>query len=58
MFVIGGLFMIVSFGNAERFKKGQQILVAAVIGMIISFSAFLLVNYILEALNVSDYFLQ
>ena len=56
--MIGGLFMIVSFGNAERFKKGQQILVAAVIGMIISFSAFLLVNYILEALNVSDYFLQ
>lgn len=58
MFVLGGFFMITSFGNAEKFKKGQEILVAAIVGMIISFGAYLLINFILDALQVSDYFLQ
>lgn len=58
MFIAGGFFMIVSFGNAERFKQGRDILVAAVIGMIIAFGAYILVSFILEALQVSDYFLQ
>lgn len=55
-FVYGGFTMILSFGNAEKFKKGQQILVAAVIGLIIVFSAYLLVSFLLDALGVAEEF--
>lgn len=53
MFVYGGFMMIFSAGNAEHVKKGQQILVAAVVGLIIAFSAYLLIRFILDALDVS-----
>lgn len=55
-FVYGGFTMILSFGNAEKFKKGQQVLVAAVIGMAIVFSAYLLVSFVLDALGVAGEF--
>mgnify|MGYP001567564078 CR=1 FL=1 len=51
-FVFGGFTMILSFGNAEKFKKGQQVLVAAVIGLIIVFGAYLMISFVLEALGV------
>ncbi|MBI2990021.1 MAG: hypothetical protein HYY51_02405 [Candidatus Magasanikbacteria bacterium] len=53
MFVYGGFMMIFSAGNAERVKKGQQILIAAVVGLIIAFSAYLLIRFVLDALDVS-----
>ena len=55
-FVYGGFTMILSFGNSEKFKKGQQILVAAVIGLIIVFSAYLMVSFLLDALGVAGEF--
>jgi uncharacterized membrane protein YgaE (UPF0421/DUF939 family) len=46
--------MILSFGSAEKFKKGQQILVAAVVGMIIAFGAYALVKFLLESIGVQE----
>ena len=56
MFIAGGFTMILSFGSAERFKKGQQILVAAVAGLLVSLSAYVLVEFILDAIGLSGYF--
>ena len=56
MFMYGGITMITSFGNAEKFKQGQGILVAAVVGIIISLGAYLLVDTILDALGVAKDF--
>lgn len=55
-FVYGGFMMIISMGNAERVKKGRDILVAAVVGIVIAFSAYALVNFVLDALQVSGDF--
>lgn len=55
-FVYGGFMMIISMGNAERVKKGRDILVAAVVGIIITFSAYALINFVLEALQISEGF--
>ncbi|PIT86150.1 MAG: hypothetical protein COU33_04750 [Candidatus Magasanikbacteria bacterium CG10_big_fil_rev_8_21_14_0_10_43_6] len=52
MFIYGGFTMILAMGNPEKFKKGMQILVAAVVGIVISLSAYLLINFILDALGV------
>ena len=53
-FIYGGFSMIWSFGNAEKFKKGGGVLVAAVIGMVISFSAYILVKFLLNSLGVEE----
>lgn len=55
-FIYGGFVIMLSLGNAEKVKKGQQTLVAAVIGLFIAFSAYLAIDFMLDALNVSDVF--
>ncbi|MBU2542672.1 pilin, partial [Patescibacteria group bacterium] len=55
-FVYGGFTIVTSFGNAERVKKGKDIMVAAVVGMIIAVSAYLLVEVLLDALKVAPAF--
>lgn len=56
MFVYGGFTMLMSAGNAEKVKQGHGILVAAVIGLVIAFSAYLFINFVLESLTVSQEF--
>lgn len=56
MFIYGGFTMILSMGSAEKVKKGQEILTAAVVGIIISFGAYLLIDFILDALQVGQDF--
>ena len=56
MFVIGGFTIILSMGNPERFKKGFGIIVYAVVGLMIIFGADIIVNFMLEALGVSNDF--
>ncbi len=55
-FVYGGVMMILSMGNSERVKKGKDILVASIIGIVIAFSAYALINFVLDVLNVSTDF--
>ncbi|MDD2656881.1 MAG: pilin [Patescibacteria group bacterium] len=56
MFVYGGFTWIFSFGNSDKVKKGQQIFVYAVIGLVIVFTAYIFVGFLLTALNVSQSF--
>lgn len=56
MLVYGGFTFILSMGNAEKAKKGMDIALAAVVGMFIAFSAYILVDFLLDALNVSEDF--
>ncbi len=56
MFVYGGLKMILAFGSEDKFKEGKEAMVNAVIGMIIAFSAYILVNFTLDVLGVKGGF--
>ena len=56
VFIYGGLVTILSFGNAEKYKKGTQVLVNAVIGIIIAVSAYLIIDILLTALGVDPAF--
>ena len=55
-FIIGGITILTSFGNAERVKKGQMMLTAAVVGIVIAFSAYFLIDFLLDALSVRESF--
>lgn len=56
-FIYGGFTMILSFGNAEKVKKGRDILVAAVVGLLICFFAYAVIKFMLvDVLNVAGDF--
>jgi len=47
-FIIGGITLLTSAGNPEKVKKGQQMLVWAVIGIIVVFSSYIIIRVVLE----------
>lgn len=49
MITAGGIMMLISAGNAERFSSGRKMATGAVIGILIGLGAFLIVNTLLVA---------
>jgi hypothetical protein len=45
LIIIGGLLMIVSEGDENRLQRGKDIVIAAIIGLVISLSAYLIVTF-------------
>lgn len=55
--VIGGFRYVTSGGNAEQIEGAKATILNAIIGLIVIFISFLLVNYILRALGVGGVFM-
>ena len=51
MFVYGGLMMMLSGGNQEKVKKGQNVLVWATVGIIVIFSSYIILSFIMTAVS-------
>ena len=51
-FIYGGLMFLLSSGNTEQVSKAKGIIKAAVIGLIIVFASFLIISFVLSALDV------
>jgi len=49
-FIAGGVIMMTSGGNAEKVKKGKDILVWAVIGLFIIFTSYSILKYVFDVL--------
>lgn len=54
MFIYGGITLVISMGNPEKVKKGGEILMSSVLGLIIVFGAYILVKFLGEALGVTS----
>lgn len=50
-FIYGGMTWLTSGGNPEKVKKGRDTLVWAIIGLMVIFSSYILVDYIFKALT-------
>lgn len=57
MFVYGGIMFIISQGNEEKITSAKNILKNAAIGIIIVFTAWIIVNFVIMALT-KDYDLR
>lgn len=55
MFVYGGLMFLISAGSSEKVAKAKSILVAAVIGLLIVFTSYLIIRFVLSALGRDDF---
>ncbi len=58
MFVYGGITLVMSMGNPEKVKKGGEIMMAAVLGLIIVFGSYVLIQFLGDALVSSEYVLK
>jgi hypothetical protein len=52
--VIGGLFLLISSGNAERVDRGKRIVRGALLGLVVILLAWVLVNLIIMAFTGSS----
>ena len=55
-FIYGGFTLILSRGATESVKKGKDIMVAAIVGLIIVFGAYMLVRFLSGSLGVRTEF--
>ncbi len=52
-FIYGGVTFLISAGSSDKVKKGMDIIKAAVVGLIITFSSVLIMNLFFSGLGVS-----
>jgi hypothetical protein len=53
MFVYGGLTFLLSAGNNEQVAKGKKILIAAVIGIVIVLTSFVIIQFALKSVGIN-----
>jgi uncharacterized membrane protein YjfL (UPF0719 family) len=51
MFIYGGFVWMLAAGNDQRVQKGKDIILWAVIGLVVIFSAYAIVNMVFTALS-------
>lgn len=55
MFIYGGFSLLISAGSSEKVTKAKGILTAAVIGLIIVFSSYIIIKFVLGTLGRDDF---
>ncbi|MGE5425823.1 MAG: pilin [Bacillota bacterium] len=51
MFIYGGLIWMTSSGSSTQVKKGRDIIVWAIVGMVVIFSAYALVRFVIQGIG-------
>ncbi|MDD5291277.1 MAG: pilin [Patescibacteria group bacterium] len=52
MFIYGGLMFIISSGSSEKVTKAKEIIIGAVIGLAIVFTAYIIIGFVFSAFDV------
>ena len=55
MFIYGGIMFLISGGSQDKIKKGKDIIKAAIIGLIITFSSVLIIKMFLGGLGIENW---
>jgi len=54
MFIIGGLMFLVSGGNQEKVAKAKKLMISAVIGLLIVFASYLIIQFVLDTVGYEN----
>jgi len=49
-FILGGIILLTSQGNADKVKSGKDTIVWAIIGLLVAFSSYILLRFLLETI--------
>lgn len=52
-FIYGGVMFLISSGSQERVTQAKQIIVGAVIGIVIVFTSYMIINFVAGALGIT-----
>ncbi len=52
-FVYGGVMLLISGGSSERVTKAKQIIISAVIGLLIVFTAYMIIGFIMQSMGAT-----
>lgn len=52
MFIYGGFTFLISAGSSEKIGQARKIIIAAVIGLLIVFSSYLIIKFVLQSLGL------
>jgi len=47
-FIIGGITLLTSQGNSEKIQAGKNTILWAIIGMLVAFSSYILIRFVVE----------
>jgi hypothetical protein len=53
MFVYGGFLWLTSGGSADKIKKGRETLVWAILGLVVVFTSYIILSYVLTAITTA-----
>jgi len=53
MFVYGGFMFLISSGSSDKISKAKAIIVAAMVGLIIVFSSYLIIQFVLKTIGIN-----
>ena len=53
MFIYGGIMFLISSGNSEKVTQAKQIIIGAVIGLVIVFASYTIIQFVFDALEIS-----
>jgi len=54
MFIYGGFMFLISSGSSDKIGQAKKIIIASVIGLLIVFSSYLIIKFVLESLGVNN----
>lgn len=54
MFIYGGAVFLISSGNTEQVTKAKQIIIGSIIGLVIVFSSWLIIDFVFKAVGLPD----
>lgn len=54
MFIIGGVMFLVSSGNPESVSKAKKLMISAVIGLLIVFASYLIIQFVLNTVGYEN----
>lgn len=53
MFIYGGIIFLISGGSSEKLSQAKKIIVAAVIGLVIVFTSYLIIKFVMGTMGLS-----
>lgn len=53
MFVYGGVMFLISAGSADKVGEAKKIITAAVVGLLIVFGSWLIINFVFKAMGLN-----
>lgn len=53
MFIYGGFTFLISAGSSEKIGEARKILIAAVVGLLIVFASFIIIQFVLQSLGMN-----